>query len=147
MNEFWAKVARGAPNDCWEWVKGKDRDGYGLTRINGKQFRAHRLAMTLSGVLVRRGDVVMHSCDNPSCCNPAHLSVGSQAENLADMNRKGRARGGSFAGERNNFARLVASDVRSIRTDGRKYADIADSNRISISTVAAIKNNRIWKHI
>lgn len=76
--------------DCWEWYGAKNSSGYGEIGSKGKHIKAHRLSYQL-----HRGDipsemVVMHICDNPSCVNPYHLSVGTQADNIQDMIRKGR---------------------------------------------------------
>ena len=80
------------PDDCWEWKRGRVGKGYGAYYPNGKgsQRYAHIVAVEKDGREVPDGLVVMHTCDNPPCVNPAHLVVDTQRENLLDMQRKGR---------------------------------------------------------
>lgn len=80
-----------ASGGCLEWAGYRDRGGYG--RLNGKL--AHRLAFIEAFGGSIDGLVVMHLCDNPPCCNPEHLRLGTMAENMADAQRKGRMRGQS----------------------------------------------------
>ena len=85
-------------NGCWilpgfQWrSKGmKDADvGYGCFSYRGKGWRAHRIAWTLVNGEIPKGLFVLHRCDNPPCCNPDHLRLGTHKENMDDMNRKGR---------------------------------------------------------
>lgn len=80
------------PEGCWEWMGSLDKDGYGSIRWKGVTYRSHRLAYKLANPGVRIAKMVLlHSCDNPKCCRPDHLSPGTQAENVADMVAKGRA--------------------------------------------------------
>lgn len=89
---FWRKVDKRGPDDCWEWQAGKSSFGYGAFGINGRSHRAHRVAKMLSGVDL--GDqIVRHACDNPACCNPAHLLLGTLADNNRDMWERNRASG------------------------------------------------------
>jgi hypothetical protein len=87
MERFWNKVEK--TDDCWNWQGGKDRDGYGHIRVEGKLWQAHRYSTLLDG-RDPIGKVVMHRCDNPSCVNPNHLSLGTQADNVYDMVAKRR---------------------------------------------------------
>jgi hypothetical protein len=77
---------------CWEWTGARDRDGYGVKKIDGRQWRVHRLAyMEATGE--DPGELhVLHSCDNPPCYRPSHLRLGTNADNVADKVARGRSR-------------------------------------------------------
>ncbi len=87
---FWRKVRRGAPDECWPW-EGNRRNGYGVFVFGRKAHAAHRFAFEVVHGDVPGGLGVLHSCDNPPCCNPAHLWAGTQIENIADRDAKGRS--------------------------------------------------------
>ena len=87
---FWSKVEVCEPDKCWEWQACSVQCGYGLFRINCKLWQAHRVAWTLTFGPIPKGLLVCHHCDNPSCCNPYHLFLGTQADNIQDAVRKGR---------------------------------------------------------
>jgi hypothetical protein len=86
---FWDKVDIKQQNDCWEFQGGRQHL-YGIYRCEGKTWKAHRYAYTITYGDIPKGKVVMHHCDNPGCVNPMHLELGTQKENIADMMRKGR---------------------------------------------------------
>lgn len=137
---------------CWLWSGAIDRDGYGKTTIsprqNGKlaQIRAHRLALFIShGREYPANFLVCHRCDTPACVNPSHLFLGTNAENLADRDRKGRGRVG--IGERQWFAKLSAKDIPAIRASSEKFKDIANKYGVRRQTIAAVKHRATWKHI
>lgn len=89
---FWWHVLVGNENECWPWLAGKSPGGYGHFSFQGQTVQAHRFAYLLVHGLLLDGLVVMHRCDNPTCVNPAHLQLGTQADNVADMVAKNRHR-------------------------------------------------------
>lgn len=101
---FWAMVDKSAgPEGCWPWKGAPDEYGYGLfhvrnlgrTPVKGDPShieRAHRVALRLSGVAIPDGKKALHRCDNPPCCNPAHLYAGTSKQNAEDRERRGRGK-------------------------------------------------------
>lgn len=92
---FWEKVALPSDKDeCWLWTAATDVFGYGRFRMGDRTLQAHRLAWLFSQKEETALDarIIMHSCDVPACCNPAHLMLGTRRDNNADMHLKGRAR-------------------------------------------------------
>jgi hypothetical protein len=148
---FWAKVQRGAPDECWNWTAARTKLGYGLYTIKRRpryrSFKAHRMAYYLANGSIDDSLVVMHSCDNPSCCNPAHLSLGTMKENMADMWRKGRARPVGTAGERNGNSKLDENTVRMIRLSAESGYVLGQRFGVSNVLISQIKRGKIWKHV
>lgn len=114
--DFWSRVQRGEAADCWPWTGARTGGGYGAACIAGRSTTAHRLAFEFSGGKLQPLQVVMHSCDNPPCCNPAHLRAATQRQNLADMHSKGRAGDCRTFGEAHGMAKLTAEQVVRLRT-------------------------------
>jgi hypothetical protein len=94
-------IERRDPQECWPWRGARNRNGYGVIHAGGRSVLAHRLAYMLAfGMSEIPNDLkVLHTCDHPWCVNPGHAWLGSQAQNMADMKAKGRARNG-YTGKR-----------------------------------------------
>lgn len=91
LQRLFAKIDKGTADECWLWQRGKIRKGYGQVRIKDKRYVVSRLIYQLEHPTIDiTGLVVMHTCDNPPCCNPAHLVLGTYADNLMDSINKGR---------------------------------------------------------
>lgn len=88
IDRFWTKVDIQSKDKCWEWQAGRDQQGYGIFCAKRTLYRAHRFSASFHHDI--KNKVVCHACDNPSCVNPDHLWVGTQADNMQDMLAKGR---------------------------------------------------------
>ncbi len=130
---------------CWLWTAGVSGDGYGAIKRNGRQERAHRLAWEMLHGPIPAGLLVLHQCDVPLCVNPAHLFLGTAKDNYADSKQKGRNT--SHTGENNGSAKLIAAQVRQIRSATGSQRGIATKFGISQERVWAIKRGIAWRHL
>lgn len=132
--------------DCWLWIGANNR-GYGTFQLNGKYYRAHRLSWEMVNGIIPDGMCVLHKCDTPACVNPAHLYLGSHADNSADMVQKGR----SNRGELNGIAKLTKDSVMKIRdlyvVGGTSHQKLAEQFGVSRRNVGDVINRRLWSHI
>lgn len=138
------------PNSgCLLWERGGVTDGYGTMRWQGKMRGVHILSWEQhNGRPVPPGMCICHKCDVRRCVNPAHLFLGTNAENIADKVRKGRqARHQLARGENNGHARLTAADIQTIRADARKNVDIARAFNVDPSHVSKIRSGDAWRHV
>ena len=142
---FWEKVTRAAPDQCWMWAASKNAKGYGTIGVDYSSRLAHRVAWELETGPIPDGAVICHHCDTPGCVNPAHLFLGTQADNVADMRAKGRNNGPR--GERCHTAKLNENDVREIRASTLKNAELARRHGVTGSMIAAIRHRKSWKHV
>jgi len=144
---FWSWVDKsGGNNACWPWTRTLNRAGYGQVRYGHKnKVGAHRVAWELSnGTPVPDGLEVLHSCDQPACCNPSHLRPGTKPDNVRDRVSRGR----SARGERHGKTVITldqANEVKRLRTEGRSYREISELTGIKKATVADICGGRTWK--
>ncbi len=130
-------------NGCWLWT-GALILGYGVSNDGRKNVRVHRWMWAQHYGPIPKGMLVCHHCDVRRCCNPRHLFLGTQQDNLDDMALKGR----STHGEKSPFARLTAKDVRAIRaTIGLSQRQLAMKFNISRGVIQRIQQGRAWRRI
>ena len=131
--------------ECWVWQAGKRGKGYGSFGMLGRVWSAHRAAYFL--LVADPGSAcVLHKCDNPPCINPAHLFLGTVADNNRDRAKRGR----SAVGERHAKSKLTERDVlelRELREDGQTHRELAARFGVTHQSIAAIVNRRSWRHI
>lgn len=143
---FWRHVDVRKPDECWPWIGARGSNGYGhfVERCwpyhDRRQWLAHRFAFKLAHgfapILVR------HRCDNPACCNSAHLLQGTNKENTADAVARGRM----ARGARHGRVKLTEDEVLAIRLASESYRVLAARFDISTSQVSRIRTKKRWSH-
>ena len=148
---FKAGVNVAGPNECWEWTRSKNHDGYGGIKISGQVRAAHRVAYELWTGPIPGGLCVLHTCDNPPCCNPSHLWLGTRIDNNRDKVQKGRSGRGHKRnqGTKNGRAIISEDDVRSIRRLASKLSrqELGTQYGVHPRTVSNIIRRETWRHI
>lgn len=145
------------PNSgCWLWLGPVNQDGYGLfaTTLGSRQLRfsasAHRLAWRIKNGPIPNGMYVCHRCDVPACCNADHLFLGTQLENVRDMDAKGRSRRVGVSGKANRAAKLDEAAVRAILLcldQGETVKTLAKTFGVGEGTIYDIKNGHRWTDV
>ena len=169
-DRFWALVLK--TDDCWIWQGERTRYGYGRCTVGKKQrMPAHRVAYELTYGMILPGLLCCHRCDVPLCCNPAHLWLGTNADNLRDMFAKQRdaahtnptsfARGDRHGrrvhpekfqrGEQSHHAKLTERAVREIReqyaTGQWSLQRLAVHFGVSRTLIRKVVIRETWRHI
>lgn len=162
LESYWLKVRRGAPDECWLWLGSCTDKGYGQIwsgETRGKTTvtcLATHLALLMDGVpRPTRKHVAMHSCDNPRCVNPAHLTWGTNADNVADAINKGRIlkhHSGKPARALRPHAngrggKLTADRVRYIRASAATGLELAAELGVSDQCIYNVRSGRTWRHV
>jgi hypothetical protein len=151
-DRFWTKVRTAGPQDCWEWQANKNNKGYGLFRPGGlaPKVLAHRASYEAANGPIQRGLLILHSCDNRACVNPAHLRVGTHKQNVADMDQRGRRVTKPMRGEDNPNTAATAELVTSVRkayVSGMSIADITAKFKVSEAAANDYCTGKSWRHI
>lgn len=149
---FWARVDKREADECWAWDVA-DAYGYGWLWVHGRgNIKAHRLSWEIANGPIPKGMNVCHRCDNRICVNPAHLFLGTHADNVADMWAKERGSAPPLhRGERNPSAKLTDDAVRQIRalhaTGEHSQAALARRFRVTQSAVWQVIHRKKWTHV
>jgi len=138
---FWAKVTKGTSHECWLWKASGPQGGYGSIRTDGNlKELAHRVSYRLNVGPIPDGMHVLHRCDVRRCVNPAHLFLGSNADNMRDRDSKGRgSKPPLHCGESHPRAKVTDAEVAQIRLSNKATCLIAAEFGISQSQVSAIR--------
>lgn len=157
---FWSNVDKSAASGCWTWTLGLNQKGYGRFKANGQSLISHRVAWfianrCLPGTKDGQRLCVCHACDVRTCCNPSHLFLGTDSDNVRDMDNKGRRSSGlmhSLAmrefyhnGGVNGNAKLSVSDIEVIRTmriRGASQREIARHFNVTQQCISVLLKRR-----
>lgn len=114
--KFWNQFKDFTPDECWPARSGIMKTGYSQTWVYPKMIYSHRLAWELIHGKIQKGLEICHKCDNPPCCNPNHLFLGTHLDNMRDSKEKGRnSHGPVLYGETHPLSKLTYKDVEEIR--------------------------------
>ena len=152
---LWKKVDVKKPDECWPWLGSVTKNGYGRTWINDYGYYAHRVifdlvypnTITLSAPKdTDESGFLLHTCDNPSCCNPKHLFVGTHAENMADKVAKNRQkRFPTDTGPRCKLTMEQARQARKLKLEGASTRDLAKQFGLSLPSMKTLLRGDSYK--
>lgn len=142
-SERLAELSVAEASGCIRFTGPLDGEGYGRIMVARVKYMAHRLSYSLNNGPIPDGYVVRHKCDNPSCINPEHLEVGTQADNIADKVSRGRQARGSGVGR----AILTEEAVREIRSSPLKISELSTLYGVSVVSIRNILRRKTWQHV
>jgi hypothetical protein len=141
-------VQKGEPTACWIFTGSKDKDGYGLLTGSGhKVIRVPRYVywyynLKDKGIILNREELVCHTCDNPSCCNPEHLFIGSNLDNMQDCKSKNRLN--TAKGENHGISKLTEEQVLEIYNSNEKQKKLSEKYGVTFQAVSNIQRGKTW---
>jgi hypothetical protein len=147
LKQLHAQISQ-TPTDagCLEWLGRKNPDGYGLFWFNGHHQKTHRIIYTLTHGAIPPGMFVCHHCDNPACCNPEHLFLGTAADNNLDMIKKGRYRAPDpQAMPQAKLSWETAREIRRLYFHGHNVQYLSSLFKISDKQIYLLLQNKAWK--
>lgn len=154
INTLWSNINKNGSipahmphlGKCWEWLAFCDKDGYGKCNFNRQSKLVHRIVWELINGLIPNGLSVLHKCDNPRCCNPEHLFLGTHLDNNRDMVAKGR--NNPSKGEKQRSHKLTELDVIAIRkryaNGEKKVSKLANEYGVNRNTIYDVINRKYW---
>lgn len=152
---LWSKVDKRGDDECWPWLGFKNQDGYGRTWINDYGYFAHRIIYSLEypGVIewsapknTEESGFLLHTCDNPICCNPKHLFVGTLLDNMRDKVAKGRTP--DFSGDKGPRCKLSidqAREARKLRKEGASVKSLANKFGLSLPSMKTLLRGESYR--
>jgi len=149
-----SKFIKDPKTQCWNWKNDLNKDGYGRITVSGKRYYAHRFSWIVHNGEIPADLYVLHKCDNPRCVNPKHLFLGTQKDNMADKESKGRSNNiknlKKITGSKNGASYIteaIVLEIRKLHSEGVNQKDLARQFGIGNATVWAIVHRHSWTHI
>jgi len=153
LERFWSKVSIKGDDECWPWTAAPRRkdEGYGAFWLNRRHQPSNRVAWMLTHGKIEEGLVVCHKCDNPPCCNPSHLFLGTPLDNDRDRVKKNR----QSKGENHGTSKLTndqAIEIKSLKPENTRLNNkhlkdfLANKFNVKSGTISDVWN-RGWKHL
>jgi hypothetical protein len=133
------------PRGCWVTGRKGFPNGYIPLRVNDRAYMLHRVAFMAFKGAIPAGLQVCHRCDNPPCCNPRHLFIGTPKENALDQAAKDRPKRGRASSRLGR--RLAPDEVRAIRASGERQGVLAIQYGVTLQTISLIKRGVTWGHV
>lgn len=145
---LWSKIDKSNIDGCWPYLGRRIASGYGVLDYRNRPTLAHRVAYELTHQAnLAPFQFVCHSCDNPPCCNPAHLWVGSSSDNARDMWNKGRGSQNARRGEDHHSAKLSTNDVLDIRSSPSSTGELSKRYSVTREQINNIRSRKAWRHV
>lgn len=144
-DRLWSKISMKQLDGCWEWQASRKGKRYGQIQVDGTPVGAHRIAYQLVKGEIPEGLVVRHRCDNPFCCNPDHLEIGTYQDNTNDMIARQRQK--KARGEESGTSKLTEDQVIEIRNSDESLRVLADRFGVSESSVGEARRGKTWTHL
>lgn len=146
-DRFWRRVQIGSSDDCWPWLGARNASGYGKLRRCSKYDTAHRVAHALTKGPIPEGGFVLHSCDNPPCCNPTHLHTGDHDLNMQEAVDRDR----TAYHERHGQAKLTEEQALEIPARWASGSDslnqLACAYGVSRRAITALVTRETWQRL
>lgn len=149
IDRFWARVDIRAADECWNWTAPICNRGYGRFTFVNFNSVSHRISYALAYGPIPPGMMVCHTCDNRKCVNPAHLWLGTNADNIKDARVKGHF-ANRFLGSKSHFAKLTDKKVLAIRkryADGESRNSLAKEYGVTSHAIYDVIKRHTWPHV
>jgi hypothetical protein len=150
IDDFWSHVRIGGEDECWPWQAGCDKKGYGVLRTKApelKLIKAHRHAYELAHGQINEELDVLHTCDNPPCCNARHLYQGTNDDNVRDMHERGRNKNPPHDIYPHPRSKLKPEQVKEIFASTEPSSLLAKRYGVHRSAIKKIRRRETWEEI
>ena len=150
VNKIFSRIEIKQPSECWPWKAACSSAGYGQIGFGRKVYYIHRLAWQFANdSQIPNGMFVLHSCDNPTCCNPNHLHLGTHQQNMIEKVERGRSN--PVYGEKSGASKLTEKEVLEIRNlyaiGNYSTRKLGEKYKVSHRNIVDVVNRKIWRHI